>query len=141
MVPTGSARIYNLFAIDITIMTKPIRTAFAQEWTSAQRARRAGDLSLAFQHLERAHILSQRLTLLHVKSHFGMWHIGWLRRDLRELFGQSTRIVAAALFSRIWVPIGNTGGANVSPIRPMPLPEDLRTILETERTEFVKRSG
>jgi len=118
-------------------MTTIVRTAFAQEWTRAQQARLAGDLSLAFQHLERAHILSQRLTWLHVKSHFGMWQIGWLRSDWRELIGQSTRILAALLFSRIWVPIGNTGGANVSPLRPMPVPEDLRAILEPERTEFV----
>ncbi len=118
-------------------MTTIVRTAFAQEWTRAQQARLAGDLSLAFQHLERAHILSQRLTWLHVRTHLAMWHIGWLRRDARELFGQSTRTVAALLFSRIWVPIGNTGGANVSPLRPMPVPEDLRAILEPERTEFV----
>lgn len=118
-------------------MTAAIRTAFAQEWTTAQQARRAGDLSLAFKHLERAHVLSQRLTGLHVKCHIGVWHIGWLRRDLREIFGQSTRTVAALMFSQIWVPIGNTGGANVSAIRPMPLPEDLRAILEAERTEIV----
>ena len=137
MAPTRPTQTHHLYAIDINAMTTPIRTAFAHEWTSAQQARRAGDLSLAFHHLERAHILSQRLTWLHVKTHLGMWHIGWLRRDLRELFGQGTRIFAAALFSRIWVPIGNTGGANVSPLRPMPVPEDLRAILEPERTEFV----
>ena len=118
-------------------MTTHIRTAFAQEWNSAQQARLAGDLSLAFQHLERAHILSQRLTWLHVRTHLAMWHIGWLRQDLRELFGQSTRILAAALFSRIWVPIGNTGGTNVSPLQPMPVPEDLRVILEAEQAEIV----
>ncbi|MBK6729109.1 MAG: DUF3703 domain-containing protein [Xanthomonadales bacterium] len=118
-------------------MSTPLRTAFANEWASARAARLAGDLDGAFHHLERAHILSQRLTWLHVKSHLGMWQIGWLRSDWRELIGQSTRIVAALLFSRIWVPIGNTGGANVSPLRPMPVPEDLRAILEPERTEFV----
>ncbi|MBK6436716.1 MAG: DUF3703 domain-containing protein [Rhodanobacteraceae bacterium] len=110
---------------------------FAEWWASARAARLAGDLDGALRHLDRAHILSQRLTWLHVKTHLGMWHIGWLRSDWRELIGQSTRILAALLFSRIWVPIGNTGGANVSPLRPMPVPEDLRAILEPERTEFV----
>jgi hypothetical protein len=37
--------------------------------------------------------------------------------------------MAAALFSRIWVPEGNTGGANVSAIQPMPIPADLRDLL------------
>jgi hypothetical protein len=48
----------------------------------------------------------------------------------REVIGQSTRIVAAAMFSRIWVPIGNTGRVNVSAIEPMDVPDDLRSLLE-----------
>ena len=46
------------------------------------------------------------------------------RGDLREMFGQSTRIVAAMLFSRIWVPRGNTGGANVGATLPMAVPAE-----------------
>lgn len=118
-------------------MSAPLRTAFTNEWASARAARLAGDLDGAFRHLERAHILSQRLTWLHVKSHLGMWRIGWLRSDWRELIGQSTRIVAALLFSRIWVPIGNTGGANVSALKPMPLPPDLEAVLNADRREIV----
>ena len=52
------------------------------------------------------------------------------RRHWREVIGQSTRIVAAAMFSRIWVPIGNTGRADVSAIKPMEVPDDLRSLLE-----------
>ncbi|HWM31830.1 MAG TPA: DUF3703 domain-containing protein, partial [Methyloceanibacter sp.] len=48
----------------------------------------------------------------------------------REVLGQLTRIVAAAIFSRIWVPVGNTGRANVNALKPMPVPSDLRSILE-----------
>lgn len=81
-------------------------------------------------HLERAHIIGQRRTLLHVRSHLGMFAAGWARRDRRELVGQIGRIVAAALLSRIWVPTGNTGGANVSALAPMPLPPDLAALLE-----------
>ena len=43
--------------------------------------------------------------------------------------GQLLRILAAAFFSRIWVPIGNTGGANVPAMKPMHIPADLRAIL------------
>jgi hypothetical protein len=59
-----------------------------------------------------------------------MLRIGWARHDLREVAGQLSRIVAAALFSRIWVPSGNTGGANVPALRPMPIPPELRAILD-----------
>ncbi|WP_374601991.1 DUF3703 domain-containing protein [Arenimonas sp.] len=109
-----------------------LASAFSKEWSLAEAARRAGDLDLAFHHLERAHILGQRRTWLHVKSHLGMLRIGWQRHDFKEIAGQLTRIAAAAIFSRIWVPIGNTGGANVSPTRPMPMPADLQVVLDAQ---------
>lgn len=106
-----------------------LKQAFDRDWQLAREARLAGRLDLAFHHLERAHILGQRHTWRHVKSHAGMLHVGWLRSDAREILGQLGRIVAAALFSRIWVPVGNTGGADVSAFRPMPMPDDLQALL------------
>jgi len=110
-----------------------IEKAFVREWQLARVARDAGDLERAFGHLERAHILGQRSTRLHVRSHVGMLGIAWQRRDVHEIAGQVMRIVAAALFSRLWVPVGNTGGANVSATRPMPVPPDLQEILDADR--------
>lgn len=109
-----------------------IDQAFAHEWDLARSARLAGAFDLAFHHLERAHILGQRRTWLHVKSHLGMLRVGWRRRDLPEMLGQVLRIIAAALFSRLWVPAGNTGGADVSPFRPMVVPPDLQALLDSE---------
>ena len=115
------------------IMGRIVREAFDRECQSSRAARDAGDLERAFHHLERAHILGQRKTWLHLRSHVGMLGIAWQRRDLREIPGQLIRIVAAALFSRLWVPVGNTGGANVSAMRPMPVPPDLQAILDADR--------
>lgn len=114
-------------------MGRVIEEAFAREWQLARAARDAGDLEQAFGHLERAHILVQRSTQLHVRSHVGMLGIAWQRSDVREVAGQVTRIFSAALFSRLWVPVGNTGGANVSATRPMPVPPDLQAILDADR--------
>jgi hypothetical protein len=36
------------------------------------------------------------------------------------------------LLSRLWVPLGNTGGANVNPLQPMPIADDLRELMETD---------
>ena len=110
-----------------------MREAFDREWQLSLSARSAADLTTAVRHLERAHILGQRSTRLHVRSHVGMLGIAWQRSDVREIAGQLTRIVAAALFSRLWVPVGNTGGANVSATRPMPVPPDLQAILDADR--------
>ncbi len=57
-----------------------------------------------------------------------MLRIGWKRRDRRETAGHCRRIVAAALLSRLRVPLGDTGGADVPPPRPMPIPDDLAGI-------------
>lgn len=110
-------------------MSDPIRMAFEREWAAARAASRTGALDTAFHHLERAHIVGQRRTLLHVRSHLGMLALGWARRDRREVIGQVGRIVAAALLSRVWVPTGNTGGANVPALASLPLPPDLADLL------------
>lgn len=106
-----------------------IRSAIQLEYRMAETKEAAGDAFGAFAHLERAHILSQRDTRSHIQNHARMWGWAWRQRRWGELIGQSTRIVAAALFSRIWVPEGNTGGASVSALRPMPIPSDLVEIL------------
>jgi hypothetical protein len=111
-------------------MNGALRAAFDRELTSAGELERNGDHVRAFAHLERAHILSQRYAFAHAGVHLRMLRNGWLRRDARELVGQVVRTLAALMFSRIWVPIGNTGGANVNALRPMPVPPDLAQLLD-----------
>lgn len=108
------------------------KQAFEQAIADAHAARQRGELEVAFAALERAHVLGQRDTWAHLRSHGMMLCIGWLRRDTREAWGQITRLVAAALFSRVWVPAGNTGGANVSALRRMPIDADLQAVLKAD---------
>ncbi|MGZ8374633.1 MAG: DUF3703 domain-containing protein, partial [Nitrospira sp.] len=89
-----------------------------------------GNLQLGFSHLERAHILGQSFPIEHARSHWWMLKIGWRQRDFMEIVGQIPRILGGLLFSRIWVPIGNTGGARVPPFQPMPIPQDLQALLD-----------
>ncbi|EZH81036.1 DUF3703 domain-containing protein [Ectopseudomonas composti] len=107
-------------------LSKAIDEAFAQA-TRALGDRRNAE---ALMWLERAHILTQRRPWLHARSHWLMLRAGWQLGDMREVSGQIPRIVAALLFSRIWVPIGNTGRARVSAFQPMPISEELRRLLE-----------
>lgn len=107
-------------------LSKAIAEAFAQA-TRALGDRRNAE---ALMWLERAHILTQRRPWLHARSHWLMLRAGWQLGDMREVSGQIPRIVAALLFSRIWVPIGNTGRARVSAFQPMPISEELRRLLE-----------
>lgn len=116
-------------------MSPVLKAAFAAEMDAARRHCAEGDLDAAFARLERAHVLGQRDTLRHVQSHLWMLRVGWRRRDGHELRGQLLRILAALLFSRVWVPAGNTGGANVSAVKPMAVPADLRALLDAHGGE------
>ena len=107
------------------VMSISLDEAFRNEMNAARIAWSAGDLDTAFHRLERAHILGQRRLWTHLVTHVWMLGIGWQRRDRREIAGQILRLIAtfpAALIG--WVPAGNTGGANVSALKPMPLPPE-----------------
>ena len=84
----------------------------------------------SFHRLERAHVLSQVSTLEHVRVHWHMLMWGIRQRSAKEVAGQVLRIAGAATKTAVGlVPQGNTGGANVSPFRSMPVSKDLADIL------------
>ena len=103
--------------------------AYGEELSSARIALRGRQFDLCFVHLERAHVLAQRMTLRHTYVHGLMLVAGMRRSDWREVIGQVPRMLASLLFSRLWVPCGNTGRARVSAFRPMAVPEDLRHLV------------
>jgi hypothetical protein len=106
--------------------------AWSNERTAARAARELGDPAAEWRHLERAHILSQPLAGLHVRTHIAMLGAGFRRHDRREILGQLLRLLVAgpgSLTGRY--PAGNTGGADVSALAPMPTPEDLVPLLFT----------
>jgi hypothetical protein len=113
-----------------------LRQAWSDEREAALAARRRVDLATEWKHLERAHILSQPMVVPHVRTHVAMLGAALRRHDRREVVGQLLRLVVAgpgSLTGRY--PVGNTGGADVSALAPMPIPEDLRPFLMTNNTE------
>jgi len=110
--------------------THALRAAWSAEQAAARSARAAGDATGEWVHLERAHILSQPLAAAHVRTHLAMLSYGWRHRDRHEVTGQLVRLLVAgpgSAFRRY--PRGNTGGANVSAVAPMPIPDDLTAVL------------
>lgn len=115
-------------------LTPDARTRLEDAWSTelnqARRARSAGDRAREWAHLERAHILSQPMAGLHVRTHVAMLGAAIRRHDAHEVVGQMFRVVVAAPGSLAGkYPVGNTGGANVSAFAPMPIPEDLLGVL------------
>lgn len=101
------------------------------ELATAERFEAAGESARSFRHLERAHVLGQASTFHHVRVHVLMLRWSLRHRAWAEARGQLLRIVGAATKTALgWVPTGNTGGSNVSPFKPLPLPKDLAAIID-----------
>jgi hypothetical protein len=107
------------------------REAFEREMSAARDLQRLGRAEEAFRHLERAHVLGQRHVVPHTRVHWRMLAIAWRRRDLPASWGQAVRVVLGALGSAVGrVPIGNTGGTNVSMFARMPIDPELEELME-----------
>lgn len=107
-----------------------IKPYWDREVASAAEAEAGGDPMRAFEHLERAHVLGQNSTWLHTRTHILMMRWGMRQKRRREVAGQIFRILGAAAKTPLGlVPAGNTGGANVSPFRKMPIPPDLQVLM------------
>lgn len=116
-------------------MSRPMPALVADRLTAdlaeARGASLGGDVGRAWERLEEAHVLSQPWAWPHIKVHVAMLDLGWRTRDRREVSGQLVRIIVAgpgSLTGRY--PEGNTGRASVPATQPMPVPAELRTLLE-----------
>lgn len=112
-------------------MKASIERHIAIEIAEAERLSAAGEAKAAFRHLERAHVIGQSSTYHHTHVHWLMLKHGFRERDAKEMVGQVLRIGGAATKTPLGIyPKGNTGGANVNPLKPMPIDSDLAEILE-----------
>lgn len=115
--------------------TKRIASSVESELENAKLARSAGYFSQEFTRLERAHVLGQESTYWHVKVHVLM--LVWAARNgsVREALGQIFRIVGAATKTAFGlVPQGNTGGANISPFKKMPVSPELAALIQRAKS-------
>lgn len=111
-----------------------IRADVSEELQTAVDCELRGDADKAFSHLERAHVLGQASTVQHVRVHWRMLKWGYRQGRFREVLGQVLRIGGAATKTAIgFVPDGNTGGANVSPFKRMPISPDLAARIQKAR--------
>lgn len=117
---------FHAAATPIPLRDVAFETALAQGYTALD----AVDAGAAYAAFERAHVLGQPGTRTHVRTHVAFLRWALDQHDPREIVGQLLRVAAAALFTWLWMPRGNTGGARVSAFRPMPIPADLASLTE-----------
>lgn len=59
-----------------------------------------------------------------------MLQFGFKIKNAKEIVGQIPRLLVGGVKSFVGhIPVGNTGGANVPPLRAMEIPEDIQKIL------------
>lgn len=112
-------------------MPKDVRVPYQVELENYRKSFAEGHLQQAWRYLERAHILGQPWPREHSHVHWLMLKFGFHIKSAREIAGQIPRLLIGGVKSFVGnIPIGNTGGANVPPLQPMEIPEDLEAILK-----------
>jgi hypothetical protein len=105
---------------------KEIKDEFYHQLKIGRKALKDKEFKTSFYHLENAHILGQKHLIRHTISHYWMLIFGIKTKNLKEIIGQVFRILASLLFTLIWVPKGNTGGTNISPIKQIAIRKELQ---------------
>lgn len=112
-------------------MNKNLSKYYKDELLQAQDFISKGQYQQGWHHLERAHILAQPYAIEHTVVHWKMLCFGFKIKDTKEIIGQIPRLLVGGVKSFVGtIPVGNTGGANVPPLRPMEIPADLKLIIE-----------
>ncbi|TGM56081.1 DUF3703 domain-containing protein [Leptospira biflexa] len=123
-------------------LPKDLKLAYQIELQKYKEFLAQNNDSMAWHHLERAHILGQYHPVSHTGVHFRMFVFGIRKLDGKEIYGQFVRMSfgwIGSLFNRI--PVGNTGSASVPIFAPMPIPDDLKSLLWNADTEAQGLSG
>lgn len=111
---------------------KAIQAHFKNELYLAKLCLQDNNLEHYWHHLERAHIIGQKYPYEHSLVHWEMLKFGIKIKNTKEIIGQIPRLLVGGVKSFVGhVPTGNTGGANVPPLRKMEIPDDIKVLLNS----------
>jgi len=117
-----------------TAMPSTLKPFFLKELELAKNYLSDKNFTASWHHLERAHILGQAYPYHHTLVHWKMLLFGIRIKDLREIIGQIPRLLIGGIKSFVGeIPVGNTGGANVPPLKRMEIPGELKMILDEHK--------
>ncbi len=112
-------------------MNFELRKAIEAEMAFARKFYRDRELTTSMKHLEVAHVLGQRYAIPHIVSHWWMLKIGLREGSAAKVAGQTVRIVLGAIGSTVGiVPVGNTGGTNISMFKRLPIDPAIRHLVK-----------
>lgn len=114
-----------------TFMPKSLKKYYNLELKEYYTNFKSGNFQVSWKHLERAHIIGQAYPLEHTYAHWKMLKFGIKIKSIKEIFGQIPRLLVGGIKSFVGkIPVGNTGGANVHPLKSLPINEDILAIFK-----------
>ena len=109
-----------------TKMPVKLKPYFQRELNEYLLAFEKNKMEVSWKHLERAHILGQPYPIEHTYVHWKMLLFGIKTKNTKEVIGQIPRLLVGGVKSFVGkIPTGDTGGANVPPLLPMQIPDDI----------------
>ncbi len=112
-----------------TAIPQKLEFYYLQELNNYKIAYASNNFSEAWKYLERAHILAQKYPYQHTFVHWKMLQFGFKIKNTKEIIGQTPRLLVGGVKSFVGqVPLGNPGGANVPPLKPFPVAQDIQDI-------------
>lgn len=111
-------------------MPAGLKSFYRQELENYKAEISKANLQLAWRQLERAHIIGQPWFVQHTYVHWLMLQFVIRTKNKKEILGQLPRLFFGGIKSFVGkIPTGNTGGANVPPLKEMEIPQDLINIM------------
>jgi hypothetical protein len=111
-------------------MPDGLKVVFEQEIVESQLLFNENDFISSWKKLERAHIIGQPWAVEHTYSHWKMLLFAFKIKNPKEIIGQLPRLIIGGIKSYVGeIPTGNTGGANVNPLKKMETPDDILQIM------------
>ncbi len=113
-----------------TIMPSNLIPFYKKELEAVKDNLQINNLNMAWNHLERAHIIGQKYPYEHTFVHWKMLQFGIKTKSIKEVIGQIPRLLVGGVKSFVGhIPVGNTGRANVPPLKMMKIPKDIQEII------------
>ncbi|HEU4496618.1 MAG TPA: DUF3703 domain-containing protein [Flavobacterium sp.] len=120
-----------------TVMPKPLKVYYQKELNDFKYNFQNGNLQVSWNHLERAHVIGQAYPLEHSYVHWKMLQFGFKIKNGREVLGQIPRLLVGGIKSFVGhIPVGNTGGSNIPPLKSLPIKDDILEIFENAGLKF-----
>src|SRR5690606_11456340 len=112
-----------------THMPDSLKVYYRAELRGYQEKMDEKEYTAAWRHLERAHVIGQSYPWEHSYAHWKMLLFGFTIKSPHEILGQIPRLLVGGVKSFVGkVPTGNTGGANIPPLRVLPIEADIREV-------------